>query len=108
MLVKVEEAVENYVQENMAAPRVGYAHLGWLSKSEMSNGQVEQTQVALEDKRCLVADIVEENVWPERKRKRKYLYIGTATVARKFPQVIGNTPMATILTTSTMRLSLCI
>jgi hypothetical protein len=74
MLVKVEEAVENYVQENMAAPRVGYAHLGWLSKSEMSNGRVEQTQVALEDKRCLVADIVEENMWPEKEKEEILIY----------------------------------
>ena len=28
MLVKVEEAAENYVHKNMDAPRAGYAHLG--------------------------------------------------------------------------------
>jgi hypothetical protein len=32
MLVKVEEAAENYVQANMAAPRAGYAHLGCPSQ----------------------------------------------------------------------------
>ena len=32
MLVKVEEAAENYVQSNMAAPRAGYAHLGCPSQ----------------------------------------------------------------------------
>jgi len=32
MLVKVEEADENYVQKNMAAPRAGDAHLGCPSQ----------------------------------------------------------------------------
>ena len=32
MLVKVEEAAENYVHKNMDAPRAGYAHLGCPSQ----------------------------------------------------------------------------